>query len=41
MEQIANADEAAAYLDMPPNYTLEKKGVKEILLKTPGCKNFA
>jgi len=30
MGQIANADETAIYLDMPPNYMLEKKGVKEI-----------
>ena len=37
MGQMANADETAIYLDMPPNYTLEKKGVKEILLKTTGC----
>jgi len=29
MGQMANADETAIYLDMPPNYTLEKKGVKE------------
>jgi len=28
------------YLDMPPNYTLEKKGVKEVLLKTTGCEKF-
>jgi len=34
--QMANADETAIYLDMPPNYTLEKKGVKEVLLKTTG-----
>ena len=37
MGQMANADETAIYLDMPPNYTLEKKGVNEILLKTTGC----
>jgi len=36
MGQMANADETAIYLDMPPNYT-EKKGVKEVLLKTTGC----
>jgi hypothetical protein len=35
--QIPNADETAIYLDMPSNYTLEKKGVKEVLLKTTGC----
>jgi hypothetical protein len=34
--QIANANEIAIYLDMPPNYT-EKKGVKEVLLETTGC----
>jgi hypothetical protein len=34
--QIANADETAIYLDMPPNYTLENKGVKEVILKTTG-----
>jgi hypothetical protein len=34
MGQIANADETAVYLDMPPNYTLEKKGVKEVLVKS-------
>jgi hypothetical protein len=27
--QIANADETAIYLDMPPNYMLEKKGVRK------------
>jgi len=36
MGQMANADEMVN-LDMPPNYTLEKKGVKEVLLKTTGC----
>jgi len=30
----------AIYLDMPPNYTLEKKGVKEVLLKTTGCEKL-
>jgi hypothetical protein len=25
---------------MPPNYTLEKKGVKEVLLKTTGCEKL-
>jgi len=33
MGQIANADETTIYLDMPPNYTLEKKGVKEVLVR--------
>ena len=37
MGQMANADETAIYLDMPPNYTLEKKGVNEKLLKTTEC----
>jgi len=37
MGQMANADATAIYLDMSPNYTLEKKGVNEILLKTTGC----
>jgi hypothetical protein len=37
MGQMANADETAIYLDMPPNYTLEKKDVKEVPLKTTGC----
>ena len=37
MGQMANADEMAIYLDMLPNYTLEKKAVNEILLKTTGC----
>jgi hypothetical protein len=40
MGQIANVDETAIYLDMPPNYMLEKKGVKEILLKTTGCEKL-
>jgi len=40
MGQIANANETAIYLDMPPNYTLEKKGVKEVLLKTTGCEKL-
>jgi len=34
---MANADEMAIYLDMPPNFTLEKKSMKEVLLKTTGC----
>jgi hypothetical protein len=37
MGQMANADETAIYLDMLPNYTLKKKGMKEVLLKTNGC----
>jgi len=40
MGQIANADETVIYLDMPPNYTLEKKGMKEVLLKTAGCEKL-
>jgi len=40
MGQTANVDETAIYLDMPPNYTLEKKGVKEVLLKTTGCEKL-
>ena len=40
MVQMANADETAIYLDMPPNYTLKKKGVKEVLLKTTGCEKL-
>ena len=40
MCEVANADETAIYLDMPPNYTLEKKGVKEVLLKTTGCEKL-
>jgi len=40
MGQMANADETAIYLDMTRNYTLEKKGVKEVLLKTTGCKKL-
>jgi len=40
MRQMANADETVFYLDMPPNYTLEKKGVKEVLLKTTGCEKL-
>jgi len=40
MGQIANADEMTIRLDMPPNYTLEKKGVKEVLLKTTGCEKL-
>jgi len=40
MGQMAIPDETAIYLDMPPNYTLEKKGVKKVLLKTSGCKKL-
>jgi len=40
MGQMANANETAIYLDMPPNYMLEKKGVKEVLLKTTGCEKL-
>ena len=39
MGQMASADETAIY-DMPPNYTLEEKGVKEVLLKTTGCEKL-
>ena len=39
MGQMASADEMAFYLGMLPNYT-EKKGVKEALLKTTGCKKL-
>jgi len=31
MGKMANSDETAIYLDMPPNYTLEKKGVKDVI----------
>ena len=37
MGQMANDDETAIYLDMLPNYMLEKKGMREVLLKTTGC----
>jgi len=40
MGQMANTDETAIYLDMPPNYMLEKKGVKELLSKTTGCEKL-
>jgi len=40
MGQMANADETVIYLDMPPNYTLEKKGMTEVLLKTTGCEKL-
>jgi len=40
MGQMANTDETAIYLDMPPNYALKKKGVKEVLLKTTGCEKL-
>jgi len=40
IRQMANADEMAIYLDMLPNYTLEKKGVKEVLLETTGCEKL-
>jgi len=40
MRQMANANEMAIYRDMPPNYTLEKKDVKEVLLKTNGCEKL-
>jgi hypothetical protein len=36
MEQMVIADKTAIYLVIPPNYTLEKKGVKKVLLKTTG-----
>jgi hypothetical protein len=31
MGQMANSDETAICLYMPPNYTLEKKDVKEVI----------
>jgi len=37
---MANARETAVYLDMPPCYMLEKKGMKEVLLKTTGCEKL-
>jgi hypothetical protein len=40
MGQMANADETAIYLDMPPNYMVEKKGVKEVRLKITGCEKL-
>jgi len=40
MGQMANANETAIYLDIPPNYTLEKKGMKEVLLETTGCEKL-
>ena len=40
MGQMANADEKAIYFDMLPNYMLEKKGVKEVFLKTTGCEKI-
>jgi len=40
MGQMAGADEMAIYLDMPPNYMLEKKGVKVVLLKTTVCEKL-
>jgi len=40
MGQMVNANEMAIYLDMTPNYRLEKKGVKEVLLKTSGCEKL-
>jgi len=39
MGQMANGDETAICLDMPPNYT-EMKGMNEVLLKTTGCERF-
>ena len=38
--QMANANEMAIYLDMPPNYMLERKDEEEVLLKTTGCEKF-
>ena len=38
--QKANANETAIYLDLLTNYTLEKKGVKEVLLETTGCEKL-
>jgi hypothetical protein len=40
MGKIASADEMAIHLDMPPNYMLEKKGVKEVRLKTTECEKL-
>jgi len=31
MGQMASADKMGIYLEMPPNYTLEKKSVKEVV----------
>ena len=32
MGQIGNADEMPIWLDMPRNYTVEQKGVKQVLI---------
>ena len=40
MGQMANADETAIYLDIPPNYMLEKKHVKDVLSKTTGSEKL-
>jgi len=40
MGQMANADETDIYLDMSPNYTVENKGVREVLLRTTGCEKL-
>ena len=37
MGQIGNTDETPICLDMPCNYTVEQKGVKQVLFRTSGC----
>ena len=37
MGQIGNADETPIWLDMPRNYTVEQKGVKQVLIQTSSC----
>jgi DDE superfamily endonuclease. len=37
MVQTGNADETPIWFDMPCNYTIAKKGTKEVFIKTSGC----
>ncbi len=36
MGQIGNTDETPIWLDMPHNYTVEQKGVKQVPIRTSG-----
>ena len=37
MGQIGNADETPIWFDIPRNYTITKKGTKEVFIKTSWC----
>ena len=37
MGQMGDADKTPIWFDMPCNYTIMEKGIKEVIIKTSGC----